>query len=276
MEARTTARARVLAVGIDPGELDGATIDLADDVLGAIAQLADGGVDAVLLALDLPDAEGADAVLEVRERDPEVPVIAVAGPELAERAIDAGAGDVVPVDASADTLSRAVRYAVSLHALRAQLRRRRIEDEETGLLNEKGFHLFAAHHVALAARTGIPFVLVTVALETAGEDTDGGGSDPSLVETADVLRAAVRDADVLARVARGTFRVLLTGEAAGAESLVLARLVDAVAQHNARVGRTGGRALSIGAATHDPTRPTTLDELIAAAEPRPGGAEGEP
>jgi diguanylate cyclase (GGDEF)-like protein len=273
MQGRTTARARVLAVGLDPGELEDATVELSDDVLGAIARLADGGIDVVLLALDLPDAEGTDAVSEVRELDPDVPVIAVADAGLAERAIDAGAGDVVPVDATPDALSRAVRSAVAVHALRTELRRRRIDDEETGLMNGTGFHLFAAHHVALAARTGIPFVLVTVGLDAADEEAP---ADRSVAETADVLRAAVREADVLARVGPGAFGVLLTGEAAGAESLVLARVVDAVAQHNARAGRTGGLTLSIGAATYDPKRPTTLDELIAAAEPRSHGARGEP
>jgi GGDEF domain-containing protein len=263
MGGRTAVAARVLAVGLEPGELEGAVVELAEDVLGAIARLADGGVDVVLLALDLPDAEGVDAVLEVRERAPDVPVIAVAGPQLANRATEAGASDVVPPDASADAYARAVRYAAALH----RLRRRRIDDEETGLLNARGFELFAAHHVALAARTRIPVVLVTVRIETAGD----GPARVTAAATAEVLRPAVRGSDVLARVGPATFRVLLTGEAAGAESLVLARLVDAVAEHNARAGRTGGLALSIGAATFDPERPSSLEDLIEAAEPTTGG-----
>jgi hypothetical protein len=43
--------------------------------------------------------------------------------------------------------------------------------------------------------------------------------------------------------------------------------VDAVAEHNAGTGRSGGPALSIGSATFDPERPSSLEELMGAAEP---------
>jgi diguanylate cyclase (GGDEF)-like protein len=85
-------------------------------------------------------------------------------------------------------------------------------------------------------------------------------------ETAKVLREAVRDSDVIARVGAGSFCVLLTGEATGAEALVLSRLVEAVAASNAAGGLTAQLSLSVGAAAYDPQNPVPLAELIAEAD----------
>jgi diguanylate cyclase (GGDEF)-like protein len=270
---------QVLAVGAGVDELIGASVEPADDLLGALAQLADGDVDVVLLSLDLPDGQGADVVRTVRERAPEVPVIAIAAPEDAERALAAGASDVVPEDASPELLTRAVRYAVGLHRMRTELNRREVVDEITGLYNARGFEQFATHHLALARRSNQPIVLVTVRVEDLDDAGDADARDRSLRATADVLRAAVRDSDVLARIGPGVFGVLLTSDAAGAETAVLSRIVDAVAEANTRSGRTETLSLSIGAAASEPGRPLSLDELLDAASPgatgrAPGRSEG--
>jgi diguanylate cyclase (GGDEF)-like protein len=262
----------VLAVGHDPGELEGVSVETADDLLGALARLSDGGVDLVLLALDLPDGEGVEAIRSVRELAPDVPVIAVDGDGEGDgdRALQAGAADVVPSDVEPELVARAVRYAVALHRMRDEMRRREIVDPETGLYNARGFETFAAHHVALAERSREPLVLLSIGVEGLDEETDEERSpetpSDALVETAGVLRTAVRDCDVLARTGPAAFRALLTGDAVGAEALVLSRMVDAIAVRNARSGRRRPLDLSIGAARYDPDRPVSLEELIAEAE----------
>jgi GGDEF domain-containing protein len=84
----------------------------------------------------------------------------------------------------------------------------------------------------------------------------------------------VRDCDVLASLGPGSFVVLLTGDARGAEVQVLTRLVDAVAVSNARAGRTGSLSLSVGSATYDPAEPRGIEELLAEAERSASGPEG--
>lgn len=262
---------RVLAVGVDPAGLEGASVDSADDLLGAIARLADGGIDVVVLSLELPDGGGVDAVRAVRERAPDVPVIAVTERDQAERAIDAGASDVVPPDADPDLLARAIRYATSLQRIVEESRRHQIVDELTGLYNARGFEQLASHHVAVADRDKRPIVLVFVSLQgldELDEVEDAAERAGWLAEAARVLRAAVRESDVIARVGDGAFCILLTGDASGAESLVLSRLVEAIAASNARSGRARQLALSVGAAAYDPENPVTLDELIAQADRR--------
>jgi diguanylate cyclase (GGDEF)-like protein len=262
------ASLRVLAVGSDPGPLAGASVEMAEDLLGALARLADGGIDLVVVSTELPDAQGLEVIRSIRERSPDVPVIAIAEDAETESALEAGAAEVVP-DGDGPLLLRAARYAIALHRMRAELHRREIVDPETGLYNARGFEEFAAHHLALAERSGQPLVLLSVRIDphrrTGHGERDGEGS-PVLAETAEVLRASVRDCDVVARRQAGDFCVLLTGDAVGAEALVLARLVDAVAVSNARARRTEPLTLSIAAATYDPAHPVALDELLRQAD----------
>jgi diguanylate cyclase (GGDEF)-like protein len=259
---------RGLAVGVGIDELEGASIETADDLLGALARLADGGIDVVFLSLDLPDGQGADVVRAVLERAPDVAVIAIAEASETERAMGSGAADVLPPEAGMELLSRAARYAVALRRMREELERRREVDETTGLSNARGFARFAEHHLALAARSKQSLVLVFVRIDGFVELDEAAPARAAwLAETAEVLRAAVRESDVVAHLGSGAFCVLLTGDAAGAESLVLSRAVEAVASSNARAGRTDGLSLSFGAATYDPARPVTVEELIAEADP---------
>jgi diguanylate cyclase (GGDEF)-like protein len=255
------AESAVLAVGFDPGEPAGFAVERADDLLGALAHLADGGIDVVLVSLELPDASGPEAVRSLRERAPDVPVIAVAaGNADPGAAIDAGASDVLPADAGPELVGRALRYAAAIREMRAELDRSRIVDERTGLLNARGFERLATHHLRMADRSKRPVVLAFVRLE-AVEDVD---PETAVVGAAEVLSGAVRDSDVVARVGTDAFCVLLTGDAMGKETLVLSRVVEAVAALNARWGE-GRLSLSVASAAYDPDHPMRLEELIAEA-----------
>ena len=269
--------ANVLAVGFDPGELEGVTVETADDLLGALARVADGGVHVVLLALDLPDGQGTEAVRSIRERAPDVPVIAVGTGQGAERAVDAGASDVVPSDAGPELLSRAIRYATSLQRMQAELYRRQLVDELTGVYNARGFERLASHHLALADRSkrSVPLIFVRIdALEDVGIPEQERGQ--LIAEAAEVVRKAVRGSDVIARVGAGVFCVLLAGDAVGADADVLSRVVEGVATSNAKSGRPGQLSLSVGTAAYDPEHPVAVNELIAEADRRMRGMRSEP
>jgi diguanylate cyclase (GGDEF)-like protein len=261
----------VLAVGIDPGDLAGCTVETAEDMLGALAHLSDGGIDVVYVALELPDASGADVVRSLRERAPDVPVIAVAteGADPLD-ALDAGASDVLPADAGADLVARSLRYATSLHRFGTELHRHRTIDELTGLYNARGFEQLANHHLRLADRSKQPVVIVFVRLD----DPSGLPDDRSVVAAAEVIRAAVRGSDVVARIGAHAFCVLLAGAAPGTEPIALARIVEAVAAHNVVAADERLPSLSVGAATYDPEDPVDLQGLIAQADRDMRGGPG--
>jgi diguanylate cyclase (GGDEF)-like protein len=264
MNATAEPGLSVLAVGVDPGAIEGCTIELADDVLGALAHLSDGGIDVVYASLHLPDATGADVVVSLRERAPDVPIIAVAeeAGDLSA-ALRAGASDVLPPDAATETVARALRYATSLQRVEAELRRHQTVDELTGLLNSRGFELLANHHLRLADRTKQPVIIVFVRVNAPAEEA----SEP-IADAAELIRSAVRASDIAARVGTDAFCVLLAGAATGTETLVLERIVEAVAERNARTGLGAGTPISLGSATYDPARPVGLQELIVEADRR--------
>jgi diguanylate cyclase (GGDEF)-like protein len=255
----------VLAVGVDPGALEGCTVETADDMLGALAHLADGGIDVVVASLHLPDASGTDVIVSLRERAPEVPVIVVGDAEAEPSdAFDAGASDVLPPDAAADLVARAIRYAVTLRKVEAGLRRYQAFDELTGLLNQRGFDLLAKHHFRLADRSKDPVIIVFLRVDRAG----GAPGDPAVADAATVISSAVRVSDVVARVGSDAFCELLAGAASGTEPIVLERIVESVAAHNAEAGRDTGPSVSVGAVSYDPEHPIALESLIAEADRR--------
>lgn len=262
-------RVRRIRSALAEGAPPAARLEIARDLGSALDLLSPERFDLALLALDLTGGRAAEAVASLRERAPEVPVVVLVGSDdlaAAGAAVVAGADDyLTPADLDGPVLRRAVRHAIErVDVLGGELRGRSVIDELTGLYNPRGFERVATHHLRLADRTGEPVVLIFVKVRGAGETP----ADPArlAVETANVLRRVVRESDVVARVRPDAFCVLLTGNAAGTEALVLSRLVEAVADHNARTDRPIPLALSVGAAAYDPADPVELAALIDAAD----------
>jgi diguanylate cyclase (GGDEF)-like protein len=258
-------RVRVLVVGEGPSalaELDGLELETAADLEAAFDRASEGDVDLALVRVDAADAR--TAIGAFRDRYPDLGVVAVAPPgRAAVDALDAGAADHLEPEADAETVLRSIRYATTIRRLERELHRRQTTDELTGLSNARGFEQMANHHLHLADRSRSPVAIVFVRL------ADEGAEDPSarMVEAAGVLRDAVRESDVLARVGTDVFAVLLTGDAKGAEALVLSRLVEALAVHESR-GDRAPLSVSVGAAAYDPEHPSSLEELVAEADRR--------
>jgi diguanylate cyclase (GGDEF)-like protein len=223
-------------------------------------------VDAVVVAMD--GRGPLDLLGSLRGKAPDAAIVVVteAGKEAdGTVAMHAGAEDhLVLGSIPHGLLARAVRYAVSMRRLRRELA---TTDEVTGLPNLRGFVPIAEHHLRMADRSRMPVVFLFVRL-------DGAPDDDVVKQAADVVLDAVRDADLPARITEDTFTVLLTGDAAGAESLVLSRLVEAIAQHNAKQDPPSPLSLSVGSALYEPENPSTLSEIMETAGRRLHDAEG--
>ncbi len=259
------ARAESLRASIaDPETFGVEVVHTLDETLD---RLGEGGVDVVLLELGIGDG----AVRAALQRAPDVPVVAIVDDEdQAGTALAAGARDfLLAPPVGPDVARRAIRHALEWSQVWAEVHRHAIGDEPTGLYNARGFEHLARHHMAIADRTKEPVILLFVRIENLGEASGSrSGEERRMVaDTAGVLRAAVREADVLARIGTDAFCVLLTGNAAGAETLVLSRLVGAVTDHNARSGRPY-LALAVGSARYDPEHPVPLEDLIRVAGER--------
>ncbi|HEX3301219.1 MAG TPA: GGDEF domain-containing protein [Actinomycetota bacterium] len=210
-----------------------------------------------------------EALRRARGLAPNAAIVAVSDDAHAADAtvaLHAGAEDQLPRDATLATLlPRAVRYAVGVRRVRQELA---TEDEITELPNLRGFAAIAEHHVRMADRLNEPVVFVFVRLEHHERILREEGADAADAlarEASVVILEAVRDSDLPARIAPDTICVLLTGAAGGAESLVLSRLVEAIATHDARSDEPRALALGVGTARYEPGSGTTLADILSGA-----------
>jgi diguanylate cyclase (GGDEF)-like protein len=223
--------------------------------------------DAVIVALNGHGPLEALGALRARIPDAAVLVVTEPGQDTdGTVALHAGAEDHLVADAiPPGLLPRAVRYAVAQRRMHHRLA---TVDDATGLPNLRGFATIAEHHLKMADRSHTPVVFVFVRLENYSDLAESLGAEQAAelaADAAEVLLEAVRDSDLPARIAPDTFCVLLTGEAAGAETLVLSRLVEAIAQHDAQRDQPRELSLSVGSALYDPEQPTTLEQILNTA-----------
>jgi signal transduction histidine kinase/DNA-binding response OmpR family regulator len=106
-------------------------IERADRLSTALEELAKGGLDAVLLDLSLPDANGLDTIGRVRSQAPGVPIVVLSGlddEEAAVEAVERGAQDyLIKGQADGHLLARALRYAIQRHKAEESLKERNRE-----------------------------------------------------------------------------------------------------------------------------------------------------
>ncbi len=101
-------------------------LESADRLSTGLDRLAGGRQDAVLLDLSLPDSQGFDTFLRVRERAGGLPIMLLTGLDdeaLAVNAVHEGAQDyLIKGQVNGPLLSRAIRYAVERNKLVRELR----------------------------------------------------------------------------------------------------------------------------------------------------------
>jgi len=97
----------------------------ADRLSAALREASQGGIDVMLLDLGLPDSQGLDTLVRLREAVTDVPIVVLTGlddEEMADRAIQYGAQDyVVKGREDGASLARAIRYAMERGRLRRAL-----------------------------------------------------------------------------------------------------------------------------------------------------------
>ena len=221
------------------------------------------------VVLRLNGAGPLDSLQRARQAAPEAAVVVVTEPRNATDgtvALHAGAEDHLVRDATLPVLlPRAVRYAVGIQQVRRELA---TVDEVTHLPNLRGFAAIGSHYLRMADRLGQPAVFVFVRLEDYDDllQHDGPAAADELArDAAEVILEAVRDSDIPALIAPDTVCVLLTGDADGAESIVLSRLVEAIATHDARRPEPRAMALGVGTARYEPGSGAQLVEILSSA-----------
>lgn len=140
------------------------------------------------------------------------------------------------------------RLRSSLESSFEELSRRAGRDPLTGAMNRRALEERTARGVPGRRRTDEPLSVIVADLDNLKELNDALGhsaGDDALRITAEVLRAAVRDTDTVARTGGDEFVVLLPGTSAHQARAIAERLHSAAQSRLAAFGDTG---LSVGVA----------------------------
>ena len=142
-------------------------------------------------------------------------------------------------------------------------------DELTQLYNRRGFFLLGEQQLRVAQRTASELLLIFIDVDQLKKINDQHGhkeGDRALVETAEVLRATFRSADILARISGDEFVVLAYPSVGMGAGRLLARLQHEIDLINTRKERLFNLSVSAGFAIWSTGLPASLDELLARAD----------
>jgi len=248
----------------------GLEVESVPDLNQALGRLSQGGVDLMLLDLDLPDADDPGAFERAHAFAPDVPIVVITALEdedMALRMVKSGAQDyLVKGEVSPDLLLRSVRYAVERHRLTSALRSLSLIDDLTGLYNRRGFSDLGEQHLRLARRSARAVLLVYVDLDDLKTINDTLGhqtGDRALVRVADLLRETFRQSDIIARIGGDEFAVMALEASEENEAHLVQRLRARVREVNQENGEPFDLSISIGAARFSGEGATSLSDLLS-------------
>jgi diguanylate cyclase (GGDEF)-like protein len=263
----------VLRRGLAEARASAIEVDSASELSEAHERLSQGGIDAVLLDLDLPDSQGLETFERTNAFAPDVPIIILAeemDEEMAVATVQGGAQDCLAKDeALPSILGRAVRHAIERHRLMAALRSLSLIDDLTGLYNRRGFSDLGEQYIKLAKRTGRGVTMVYLDLDRFKTINDSLGhhvGDRALIRVAEILRASFRRSDIIARLGGDEFAALALEASGEGADLLIERLRERIADFN-RSNRDSFRlSVSVGVARHVADMPVRLEALLAEAD----------
>lgn len=138
-------------------------------------------------------------------------------------------------------------------------------DPVTGLLNRQGFCQVSTHVAAVCERSQSPASLMLVSVPNLRliERTQGpDGRDSALTEIARMLRATVRESDVVARVDDDTFAVFLTGTDEESRQTTQSPLQARIEERNAAPNLTYEVEVEMTSVRYDAEQHERINDLI--------------
>lgn len=142
-------------------------------------------------------------------------------------------------------------------------------DDLTGLSNRRGFEALGLHLLKLSKRARSHASMLYFDLSGFKQINDVYGhteGDYAIVSFANILRACMRETDVLARLGGDEFVALLVDAEEGVEAEIIERVRQTVDRHNRERQRGYDLNFSVGYAPFDARKETSIAELIEIAD----------
>jgi len=238
-----------------------------------VKRLSQGGVEAILLDLSLPDGQGLRSVAAVREQAPHVPIVVLTGAadkKLGIQALDAGAQDyLVKGRTDGPLLVRSLRYAIDRKRLERILEQQVLLDELSGVYNRRAFFKAAEQQLRLLRRLRKQALLVLVDIEGLKQINDAFGhaaGDVAIVDAVELLRTTFRESDIIGRMGGDEFAVLAFEVGAEELTTIPRRLTKSLAAYNKTPDHRARLAFSLGFAVVKSESGSTLGHLLKEAE----------
>lgn len=149
-----------------------------------------------------------------------------------------------------------------------EIRQLSITDDLTGLNNRRGFYHLAELALYAARRDGRSCLLAFIdvdGLKGVNDEQGHSAGDGVIADVAQVLRATLRQSDILARLGGDEFCVLITEHEAD-PVLLRQRLVEGFGSFNETGNRPYRLSASIGLMRVPATDSSTVDDLLARAD----------
>ncbi len=239
----------------------------------ALGRLTQGGIDAILLDLDLPDSQGIVTFERAYAFAPDVPIIVLtdeADEDIAIATVQGGAQEyLVKSEVQPSVLARSVRHAMERHRLLSALRSLSLIDDLTGLYNRRGFSDLGEQYLKLARRSGRGVTVVYLDLDRFKTINDSLGhhvGDRALMKVADILKATFRRSDIIARLGGDEFGVLALEASGESSELLVERLHERIEDFNAHSPEPYQLSISLGLVRQSDDTRARLEDLVAEAD----------
>ena len=186
----------------------------------------------MLLDLSLPDAEGLEALAQVRTVALDVPIIVLTGRTdevLAVRAVHEGAQDyLIKGQVDARLLARSINYAIERKRAEVELAHQAMHDALTGLPNRALFYDRLGQALNRVGRQGTAVAVLFLDLDRfklINDSLGHGAGDKLLVAVAERLANQLRAGDTAARFGGDEFVILCEDVSGERQAIAIAERI---------------------------------------------------
>ena len=151
-----------------------------------------------------------------------------------------------------------------------KFRKLSLTDQLTGIYNRRGFLTLADHQLRIAKRNKTGLYLLYLDLNNLKVINDQYGhkeGDHALIQISQILKNTYRESDVIARIGGDEFAIIMhKGKTEESKDKIIARLEEALKEHNSKMINQYELSASIGVSYYDSQKSQTLDKLLTDAD----------